>query len=136
MKTYIIDNTLHVEFTEAENHAVHAASWIAPTSRDGADAQHGRDLLQALDAIHKERFQRTGKPTPVKVKVETIQSRLEEQREAWAHDAARLTGYPLATCQFVARNTDTEGQALGVLEMASMSRRKPEAIIKEILSHK
>lgn len=80
MKTYIIDNTLHVEFTEAENYAVHAAAWIAPTSRDGADAQHGRDLLQELDRIHKERFARTGKATPILVKVETPQARLEAQR--------------------------------------------------------
>ncbi len=136
MKTYIIDETLHVEFTEAENHAVHAAAWVAPTSRDAADAQHGRDILQEVDRIHKERFGRTGKPTAIKVTVETPQGRLEAQREAWAQDAARWSGYSLATCQMVARNTETEGQALGVLEMAAMSGRSPESIVKEIISHK
>lgn len=139
MKTYIIDNTLHVEFTEAENHAVHAAGWVPFNSYEPADARLGRVLVQQIKTMVRERFQRTGKPTPIKVKVEDPKPRvdgLEEQREAWAREAAFLTGYDLKTCRHVANNTNTEGQAMGVLEMAAMSRKSPESIIEQILSHK
>lgn len=133
MKTCIIDGKLHVEFTQAENQAVHSASWVAPTSRvDEAQAQLGRDILQAVDRIHKERFQRTGKPSPVIVTVEVPQARLdglEAQRERWARDAATWTGYGLETCRLVARHAGNEGEATGILEMAAMGGKSPEAVV-------
>jgi hypothetical protein len=139
MKTYIIDNTLHVELTQAENHAVHCAGWVPFNSYDPAEARLGRVLVQQVKTLVRERFQRTGKATAIKVTVEAPPARpdgLEAQREAWAREAAFLTGYDLKTCRHVANNTNTEAQAMGVLEMAAMSRKSPESIIEQILSHK
>lgn len=135
METYIVNDVLHVTLSQDEANALLGATMpgAGPVNRTA----QGQKVHEALREEIRQRVARTGWEPVLRFTVEAAPARpgldpLHVQRERWAQQAAATTPFPLDTCRLVADFAEDQSQADGILEMAGLSGRSPQSIMKAL----